>query len=183
MVKPKKMSDGTYYFSDCPEFRPNLSPRDIFKMGSFGGTYWRSIFSHITKKWYKNVHYKYSFLRGIPEDKMSLDYVDYNTEINKYKVKVGTTLEYWEHKHWITKYNVYGWVHWYCDYYAGKRGPDDERQIKRWLQTAGPNSRFRLRLINMIKKKRTDYNDYSVSPAIRQTLQHWGVKITKKDVY
>lgn len=34
----------------------------------------------------------------------------------------------------------------------------------------------------MIKKKRTDYNDYSISPAIRQTLQHWAVKLTKSDM-
>ena len=41
----------------------------------------------------------------------------------------------------------------YLGFFSGKRGPDDERQIKRWLKTAGPNSRFRLRLINMIKKE------------------------------
>lgn len=70
----------------------------------------------------------------------------------------------------------------YCRFFAGRRTKDDERQIKRWLQTAGPNSRFRLRLINMIKNKKTSYNDYSVSPAIRQTLQHWGVKLTKSDM-
>ena len=38
----------------------------------------------------------------------------------------------------ITKYNPYGWMHWYCDFYMGKRGPDDERQISRWMKTAGP---------------------------------------------
>lgn len=30
---------GIIKFDDYPEFIPNLSPRDIFKMGSFGGTY------------------------------------------------------------------------------------------------------------------------------------------------
>ena len=33
-------------------------------------------------------------------------------------------------------------MQWYCDFYIGERGPDDERQIDRWLKTAGPNSRF-----------------------------------------
>ena len=37
-------------------------------------------------------------------------------------------------------------------------------------------------LINMIKKKDTTYNDYTVSPSIRQTLQHWAYKITKEDL-
>ena len=65
----------------------------------------------------------------------------------------------------------------------GKRGPDDERQVDRWLKTAGPNSRFRKWLVNQIIKKKKEYNDYTVSPAIRQTLQHWGYKLTKGDFY
>ena len=46
----------TLRFKDYPEFKPNLTPRQIFKFGSFGGTYWRPIFSRITKKDYKNQH-------------------------------------------------------------------------------------------------------------------------------
>ena len=30
-------------FKDYPEFQPNLTPREIFKLGSFGGTYWLSL--------------------------------------------------------------------------------------------------------------------------------------------
>ena len=41
-------------FKDYPDFTPNLSPRDIFRLGSFGGTYWRPIYSDVTKKKYKN---------------------------------------------------------------------------------------------------------------------------------
>ena len=101
--------------------------------------------------------------------------------INKYNVKVGTTLEFWEQKDWITKYHPYGWVQWYCDFYMGKRCSDDERQINRWIRTAGPNSRFRRALINLIKKKKTTYNDFKISPKRRQTLQHWGYVLTKRD--
>ncbi len=32
------------------EFKPNLTPRQMFLLGSFGGTYWRPIYSSITKK-------------------------------------------------------------------------------------------------------------------------------------
>ncbi len=32
-------------FSDYPEFRPNLTPGEVINLGSFGGTYFRDIFS------------------------------------------------------------------------------------------------------------------------------------------
>lgn len=173
-----------YVFKDYPEFRPNLSPREMFLLGSFGGTYWRPIYSSITNKNYKNLHKKYpkSWWKDIPKEHLTKEWDDYDKKINKYGVKVGTTLEYWEEKDWITKYHPYGWVHWYCDFFMGKRSPDDERQINRWIKTAGPKSRFRRRLINMIKDKNTKYNDYTISPKIRQTLQHWAYKLTNKDL-
>ena len=57
--KSKKRSDGTLIFKDYPDFRPNLTPREIFKLGSFGGTYWRPIYSSVVNKNLKNVHKKY----------------------------------------------------------------------------------------------------------------------------
>ena len=33
----------------------------------------------------------------------------------------------------------------------------------------------------MKKGGKNKWNDHSVSPAIRQTLQHWAYKLTKKD--
>lgn len=180
---PSRNKYGEFIFSDYPDFRPNLSPREIFKAGAFGGTYYRDIYSHITKKNYHNVHHKYpkSWFSGIPNDWLTRPWNEYDKTINKYGVKVGTTLEFWEHKHWITKYNPYGWVDWYLGFFLGKRGPDDERQIDRWLKTAGPNSRFRIWLCNQIKKSRKKYNDSSVSPAIRQTLLHWAYELTSHD--
>lgn len=169
-------------FKDYPDFTPNLTPRQIFELGSFGGTYWRPIHSSVTHKNYSNVHKKYKSLKGIAESKMSKPWEQYDASINKYKVKVGTTLEFWEEKHWISEFHPYGWVHWYCDFYEGKRCPDDERQIDRWKKTAGPNSRFRRALINQINEKRSTYDDVSISPRIRQTLQHWGYKLTARDL-
>ena len=85
-------------------------------------------------------------------------------------------------KKWITENHPYGWVQWYCDFYNGKRSEDDKWQISRWKKTAGPNSRFRKQLINMLKKKRKKYNDFSISPKIRQTLQHWAYVLKKRDL-
>ena len=162
-------------------FKPNLSPRQMFKLGSFGGTYWRPIKSSITGKSYKYVHKKYpkDWWSGIPEKHLSSS--TYDKSINKYGVKVGTTLEFWESKKWIKKSHPYGWVHWYCSYFNGRRSPDDERQIKRWLGLAGPRGRFMRFLVTQIIKKRAKWDDETISPKIRQVLQHWGYKLTKND--
>jgi hypothetical protein len=46
------------HFKDYPEFTPNLTPKEILKFG-FGNTYFRDIYSHVTKKEYKNTYKKY----------------------------------------------------------------------------------------------------------------------------
>jgi hypothetical protein len=173
------------HFKDHPEFKPNLSPQQVLKMGSFGGTYFRPIYSSVTKKHYKSEdvieEYPKSWFKGIDIEKMVVS-PDYDNNINKYKVKCGTGLEDWEGKGWIIKQDPYGWFQWYCRFYRGRRTDDDERQIKRWMGVAGPNGRFKKRLINMIKNKDAKYDDASISPVIRQVLQHWGCKVSKKDL-
>lgn len=170
------------YFSDYPEFRPNLTPLQVIKKGAFGGTYFRPIKSSVVNKNLKNIHKEYSFFDKVSENILTRPWKDYDSKINKYSVKVGTTLEFWESSGWISSYHPYGWFHWYCDFYSGKRCPDDERQIKRWLNTAGPSSRFRRNLINQIKRKESTYDDFSISPKIRQTLLHWGYELIESDL-
>jgi len=169
-------------FEDHPEFTPNLTPRQMFKNGSFGGTYWRPIYSRVTKKNYRNQHKEFpvDWWKEIPEEHLSSKKCDLT--INNYEKHSGTSLDFWEKKGWITEHDPYGWVQWYCRFYNGRRIPgEDDRQIKRWLNFAGPNGRFRRRLINMCKNQGKDYDDYSVSPTIRQGLQHWAYKLNKRD--
>ena len=168
-------------FKDYPDFRPNLTPREMFTLGSFGGTYWRPIDSGVTGKSYKNEHLKYpkSWWKDIPDIHLTSDNCDIS--INKYKVSVGTSLEFWENKGWINELHPYGWVQWYCDFYQGKRGDDDERQIQRWMNLAGPKGRFMRFLVTQIVKKGGKWNDETISPKIRQVLQHWGYKLTNAD--
>lgn len=170
------------HFDDYPEFKPNLTPRQIFKMGSFGGTYYRDIHSSVTGKDYKGK----SVIRGLPKEwfkginiETHVVSSNYDKNINKYKVKCGSTLEAWENSNWIVEQDPYGWFQWYCRFYKGRRTKDDKRQIDRWLKLAGPNGRFRRTLMNKIIRSGKSYNDVSVSPVIRQTLQHWGYKLTK----
>lgn len=173
-----KLNPKIIKFKDFPEFQPNLTPYQIFKKGAFGGVYWRPIYSSITKKKYKNQHKEYNW-KDISEENLSSTECDLSK--NKYKVHSGTSLEYWESKGWIKDQDPYGWIQWYCRFYNGRRSLDDKRQIQRWLNFTGPNGRFRKRLINMIKKKNATYNDYKISPVIRQGLLHWAYELTEKD--
>lgn len=176
-VKPK-----TIKFKDYPEFQPNLTPKQVFKLGAFGGTYFRPIKSGITKKSYASAHKEFpkSWFSGLDVDEEVMS-ERCDKSINAYGVTSGTSLKYWESKGWIKSQDPYGWFQWYCRFYQGRRTNDDERQIDRWLGIAGSNGRFRKRLINECKKKKKKYNDYDVSPVIRQLLLQWGYELTLKD--
>ena len=187
---PESLRAKEIVFDDDDElikqFRPNLTPDQMFRLGSFGGTYWRPIRSNITKKLHRNRHSKFKKLgwwKDIPHDHLTRPWSNYDKSINKYKVKCGTTLRFWEQKAWITSSDPYGWVEWYCNFYRGRRlKTEDARQIKRWLAFCGPKGRFKNSLINKIKAKRAAYDDFSISPVIRQSLQHWGYQLTSRDM-
>ena len=42
-------------------------------------------------------------------------------------------------------------------------------------------SRFRGKLVKMIKNCGSKFDDYSISPKIWQILLHWGYKLTEKE--
>jgi hypothetical protein len=158
-------------FADFPDFKPNLTPRQMFEAGIMGGSYFRPIVSPFSKKSYKNRHKKYAkILKGIPSKYYKLD--EYDNTINRYKVSVGTTYEYWMKKNWIREdIDPYGWIEWYCNFWSGRRSDDDNRQIQRWKNITGKNGRFRRQLQNKINE--IGKNDDTVSVRIRQTLLHW----------
>ena len=60
--------------------------------------------------------------------------------LNKYGVKCGTSLRFWENKGCINEMDPYGWFQWYFSYWLGRRLEDDERQINRSRKIV---SRFR----------------------------------------
>ena len=181
--KHTRDKDGVIHFKDYPEFVPNLTPKEIFQMGSFGGTYFRPIKSTVTNKTYRNQHLEFpkNWYTGL-DTSVYVTSDKCQPNINKYKVKSGLSLEEWESSGWITHHDPYGWFQWYCRFYQGRRCADDDRQVMRWVKYASEKSgRWRRRLINMCIDKKKAYDDRSVSPVIRQGLQHWGYILNEKD--
>ena len=86
----------------------------MIREGAFGGTYFRTIYPSFNEKWYKKSWKKFDQLKNIDQKFYCSDY--YNVSINKYGVKCGTSLTFWENKNWINE----------------RRYSYDERQINRW---------------------------------------------------
>jgi hypothetical protein len=186
------LQDGKLFFSDYPRFQPNLTPKQVLGLGSFGGTYFRPIYSSITGKNHSDEYL------DLPKDwfeKLPAKFYKskiYDTEINKYKVSCGGDLHMWESSGWITTIDPYGWFQWYCRFYLGRRCSDDQRQISRGMNVFGPTGRWKRNLVNQlmarVKNPKDDkellrvLNDYGVSPKIRQLLQHWGYEVTLADL-
>ena len=191
---PTRDANGRFSFKDFPNFHPNLSPKEVLQMGSFGGTYFRPIFSDVTKKQYGEEVWKElpaDWLRGL-NIKKQVASPKYDLSVNRYKAKSGASLEEWESSGWMRDCDPYGWFQWYCRFFQGRRCADDERQISRGNKCFGPTGRWKTNLCNKIaasaeagkSKGRTlasEIENYAISPMIRQTLQHWGYRVTEKD--
>ena len=161
------------------DFGVNKTPIETIKEGAFGGTYFKDIYSGVNGKWYKEfkIWKELKELENIDQKCYSLDH--YDVGVNKYGVKRGTSLRFWENKGWINKQDPYGWFQWYFKYYLDRRSEDDERQIKRWKEIV---NRFKGKLIKMIKNFDGKFDDYFISPKIRQTLLHWGYELTNSNL-
>ena len=120
-------------------FSPNKTPIEIIKEGAFGGTYFRDIYSGINEKWYKNSWKEFVHLKNIDAKFYTSDYYDVN--VNKYGIKCGTSLRFWENN---------GWFQWYFRYWLGKRLKDNKRQVNRCKNIV---TRFRGKLVKKLKSK------------------------------
>ena len=67
----------------------------------------------------------------------------------------------------------------YFRYFLRKRSSDDFRQINRWKKNV---SRFKGKLVKMTKDSGGKFDDYLISPKIRQVLLHWGYELKKEDL-
>ena len=160
------------------DFGANKTPSEVIKEGAFGGTYFRDIYSSVNKKWYRKSWKKFDYLKDIDQKYYYSSF--YDVSVNKCCVKCRTSLRFWENKDWINEIDAYGWFQWHFRYWLGRRSQDDERQINKWKKSV---SRFRGKLVKMIKDAGSKFDDYSISPKIRQILLHWGYKLTEKDFF
>lgn len=131
-------------------FKPDLTPKQMLKLGIFGGLYFPDQPKEFPKEWFKGA-------------KLSQDGIMHK-ELNYFKVNASQSLAVWQAKGWIHPQDPIGWFQWYCRYYTGRRTDDDERQIKRWLA---------MRRHIMQIKNNCRAGDIFCRPRQRQALLHW----------
>ena len=147
-------------------------PVEIIKQSAFEETYFRDIYSFRYCKLVQKVMGRIQLVKKYWSEVLLLGLL-----WSLYGVKCETSLRFWESKGWINEIDPFGWFQWYFRYWLVRRSHDDERQINRWK---GILSRFEDKLVKMIKDARSKYDDYSISPEIRQILMHWGYELTEK---
>lgn len=131
------------------EFRPELTPKQMLKLGVFGGNYFDGYIDEYPKDWFKGVAQADGNKKA---------------ELNYFKVNASKPLSYWKKKGWIYKDDPRGWFQWYCRYYLGRRIPEeDRRQIKRWKM-------MRRHIAQLRKNCR---GDLACRPRQRQALLRW----------
>lgn len=134
-----------------PQFKPELTPEEMFKAGIFGGNYFQAVPSEFPASWFRGV----AFSRSGGAD----------PQLNFYKVNASQPLRAWQQKGWIYPEDPKGWVLWYCRYYMGRRLPEeDARQIKRWRA-------MRRHIVQIQKHCRP--RDTNCRRKQRQALLHW----------
>lgn len=134
-----------------PDFKPDLTPKEMLTLGVFGGKYMTDCKKEFPKSWFVKA-------------KLAKGKTDKN--LNFFKINASQPLKEWERKGWINKeHDPRGWFQWYCRYYMGRRlEKEDQRQIKRWKAIS--------RHIGQIKKN-CRMGDIFCRPKQRQALLHW----------
>jgi hypothetical protein len=132
-----------------PEFRPELTPKQMLQLGVFGGKYMTDCKGEFPAEWF-------TAAKLSPSER--------DPSLNYFRVNASQPLSVWRAKGWIHPDDPRGWFQWYCRYYLGRRGLDDARQIRRWR-----NIRRHLAQI----EKRCARRDLSCRPRQRQLLLHW----------
>jgi hypothetical protein len=133
-----------------PEFKPELTPAEMLKLGVFGGRYLNDCQDEFPKSWFEKAKLS-------PEKK--------DPKINFFGINASQPLSVWQKKGWIYHEDPRGWFQWYCRYYMGRRlAEEDQRQIKRWKAMK--------RHIAQVKKNCIK-GDLSCRAKQRQALLHW----------
>lgn len=133
-----------------PDFKPELTPKEMLSLGVFGGKYMTDCKDEFPKDWFKDA---------------KLCHEKHDPTLNFFGVNASSSLSTWQKNGWIYPLDPRGWFQWYCRYYMGRRIPEEDmRQIKRWKAIS--------RHISQIKKNCAP-GDLSCRRKQRQAVLHW----------
>lgn len=133
-----------------PEFRPELTPKQMLALGIFCGKYMTDCRKEFPESWFAGARLSRSRR---------------DCWLNYFGVNASQPLSVWRKKGWIHPDDPRGWFQWYCRYYMGRRMPDeDTRQIRRWKAIR--------RHVAQIKQG-CEPGDLTCRPRQRQALLHW----------
>jgi len=156
IVRDKMQKEYRYVLTEKPgknydpRFRPELTPKEMLKLGIFGGKYMTDCKKEFPKSWFK-------------EAKLCSE--KHDPKLNFFGVNASQPLSVWRKKRWIYHEDPRGWFQWYCRYYMGRRLPaEDERQIKRWLAIKRHIAQIRKNCIR---------GDWNCRQRQRQAVLHW----------
>lgn len=156
VVNDKMQKNYKYILSETmgknfdSEFKPELNPKQMLKLGIFGGKYMTDCINEFPEEWFKYA-------------KLSPNKTD--PTVNYFGVNASQSLDIWRKKGWIHPDDPRGWFQWYCRYFMGRRMFDeDQRQIKRWKAIQ--------RHIAQVKKNCVKGDD-TCRPKQKQAILHW----------
>ena len=133
-----------------PEFRPELTPKEMLHLGVFGGKYMTDTTASFRRTGLSGQSYHPS---------------KHDPTLNYFGVDASQSLAVWRAKGWIHRDDPRGWFQWYCRYCIGRRMPgEDERQIGRWKAMR--------RHIAQIRQN-CEIGDLWCRRRQRQALLHW----------
>ena len=132
-----------------PDFRPELTPKQMLQLGVFGGKYMTDCRKEFPASWFARA---------------KLCHDRHDPTLNFFGVNASQPLSVWRKKGWISAEDPRGWFQWYCRYYLGRRCDDDARQIRRWRAVR--------RHVVQLRTGCTP-GDWSCRPRQRQALLHW----------
>ena len=132
-----------------PDFRPDLTPKQMLALGVFGGKYMTDCAAEFPDDWFEKA-------RLCPER--------HDATLNQFGVNASQPLSVWRANGWIHYEDPRGWFQWYCRYFRGRRSQDDARQIRRW--------RAIRRHVAQIRAHCTE-RDVTCRRRQRQAVLHW----------
>jgi len=128
VVVHDRMQQGYVYYRTepigrhfAPEFKPELTPKQMLQLGVFGGKYMTDCRREFPASWFRRAR---------------LCAERHDRTLNLFRVNASQSLGTWRRNGWIHKQDPRGWFQWYCRYYMGRRTADDRRQIRRWRAIA-----------------------------------------------